>query len=524
MAGPERAPSLISGRDRSYPVAVSGIVRCALIVAWAGACGRVGYDPVDGDGGGGLTLRYPSDRVDAVVDQTTVALVPTVTGGDPSFTIAPALPLGLVLDPGSGIIAGVPMTTVDELPYTVTATTPRATATFTLVVTALPGSEVDVTADFPDDDGGADAVCFATPAGGCTLRAAVETANRRSGPQLIRLVAGTYALRDALEDVANDVALVGRGVGATTIQPTAPQPGYGLLRLAGPHRLRLREAAFRDFGPVDGAVVHVTAGTLDADGCAFADNASAGSGGVVFVAGGATARLTRSTFTGNQSYGGCCGGWGGVIDGEDPGTSILVAQCTATDNQSAWGSFAHITSGTTLRLENSTLYGNLATIAGTLATPGGVYTLHNVTIAHNRNTANDSAGIYLHSLPCHYTITNSIVAFNTDGTGAEHNCDRNDLGASITTGGGNLISDGASNCAAYFDAPTDRLAADPGLEPGPPADHGGRTATILPTPTSAAVDRGQGDLCPPIDQRGLPRPVARLSATPACDVGAVELQ
>ncbi len=498
------------------------LVALALICG----CGRIGYDELDGNAGDGLTLSYPSTDVTAVVGVTVVSMTPTVSREVSSFTIAPSLPTGVVIDPASGVIAGIPMQPADGVRYTVTASDGDASARFGFRLTSLPGVVVDVTADFPDDNGGADPLCFATPAGGCTLRAAVQTANRRATAQVVLLGAGVYALGSALETIANSVVIAGQGVTATTIRAAAIQPGYGMLALASAHTLALRQAGFRDFGMADGAVVNVTAGTLEVDGCDFVNNASAGSGGVFFVAAGARATIRTSTFTGNASFGGCCGGWGGVIDGEGQGTTIVIDGCTATANRSAWGSFAHITTGTTLRLENSTLYGNLSTTAGTLATPGGVYTLINDTIASNTNTSSspESAGLYLFEAPGHYVVANTIVAFNTDVTGGEHNCNRRDLLTSLTSEGGNLFSDGAGNCGAYVTAAGDRLDTDPGLEPGAPGNHGGPTPTILLTPSSAAIDGAQTARCPSIDQRGWPRPVAGSGTTALCDVGAVEMQ
>lgn len=212
-----------------------------------------------------------------------------------------------------------------------------------------------------------------------------------------------------------------------------------------------------------------------------------------------------------------------MIDGEGQLTNIVVEQCTATNNTAPWGSFSHITAGTTLRLESSTLYGNKATTAGTLATPGGIYTLVNDTIAHNTNTAPESAGIYVHSSPGTYTIGNTIVAFNTDATGGENNCNRRDAGPAsplqLTSRGGNLISDGAGNCAGAFLAPGDRLAVDPGLDPAGPTRNGGLTDTVLLSLGSKARDAAQAAECPAEDQRGVARPDARGR----CDAGAVEM-
>ena len=491
---------------RAVPLAL------AALAALAG-CGRVGYDAVEGDA---LTLRYPRDEVAAVLGVTAIDLAPTVSRRVAGFTIAPGLPAGVALDPSTGVIGGVPTAAVVDTTYTVTATAADgATARFAWRLTALPGSVADVTADFPDDDGGVDPVCYATLAGGCTLRAAVETANRRADRQVIVLIAGDYQLGSALEEIANDVTIVGAGATATQIGPATPRAGFGLITLTTPHQVALRALAAHQFGDVDGAVAHVTAGAIDIDHCHLADNASAGSGGALFVAGGAAAVVRRSLLTGNQSFGGCCGGWGGVIDAEGAGTTVDVDGCTATGNTSHWGSFAHITAGTTLRLTSSTLSDNIATRAGTLASPGGHYELVNVTLVRNTNTDTDSAGLYLFAAPAAYQLVNSIVAGNTDGTGAEHDCNRNDLATTLTSLGGNFIGDDAGNCAAYFTAASDHLATDPGLVADPPADHGGPTPTIPLAPDSPAHGAGEAAYCPPTDQRGEPR------ASP-CDSGAVE--
>jgi predicted outer membrane repeat protein len=261
-------------------------------------------------------------------------------------------------------------------------------------------------------------------------------------------------------------------------------------------------------------------GALTVDDAAFTNNTSAGSGGVFIVKGGSSALIERSTFTDNSSFGGCCAGWGGVIDGEEPGTTITVRKCTATTNTAAWGSFAHITSGTVLRLENSTLYKNTATTAGTLASPGGEYVLLNNTIIYNRNTNADSAAIFLYSPPAMYTVANTIVAFNTDSSGRENNCNHRVMDTKLVSLGGNIVSDGAGNCAMDFVAPGDRLSTDPDLDPGGLASNGGSTSTILPAPGSPAIDGGQSASCLKDDQRGLARP----TAPGTCDVGAVEVQ
>lgn len=485
------------------------------------ACGRVGFDDrVTGDGSGSgsaatLTLSYPTNHVSAVINVTPISLTPAVSK-PASFTITPGLPAGVTLDATTGVIAGTPTGSAEQL-YTITATAGGETATAALDLIALPGYVVDSTGDQPDSNP-PDGICDAAGTG-CTLRAAIQTTNVQTIRQLILLGTATYSLGSALDPVTNDVVIAGQGITASTIRAATVHAAYPAITLASVHTLRLRDLAIDDFGGSDGGAIAVTAGTLDVDRCDFDNNASPTSGGVLFINGGAHATFAHCTFTRNASLGGNGGGWGGVIDGEGAGTDIVVTRSFATENTTAWGSFSHITTGTTLRLENSTLYANTSTTAGTLATPGGVYTLVNDTIVGNINTGGDSAGVYLYSAPCHYTITNTIVAANVNQPGGEQDCHIRDVSTTITSGGGNIIGDAGNNCAQYFNLPTDRLTTNPGLASATPADHGGATLTVLLGAGSPSLDTGIASTCPPVDQRDLPRPVGA-----GCDIGAVEMQ
>jgi CSLREA domain-containing protein len=483
-------------------------------------CGRVDFDVQVGGATG--SLQYVPPFGFAVLDVTAFSLAPAMGPAPATYSITPDLPAGATLDPATGAISGVPALAVDHVMYTVTATAVSGVATAQIQLTALPGSVVVSNIEAGDDDNGTDATCFATPAGGCTLRAAIQTANHQTTRQLILLDATTYTVDSLLDPITNDVDVVGRGPTLTTVQAAGVHPGYGLFSMTTAHQLHVEHMSIQNFGMVNGPVANLTAGSLVLDSCKVSNNASAGSGGVLFVSSGASANVHSCTFDGNSSNGG--NGWGGVIDGEGAGTTITVTNCEATNNTAPWGSFSHITAGTTLLLQDSTLWGNTATTAGTLATPGGVYTLVNDTIVHNTNTVVDSAGIYLYSVPASYTVSNTIVAFNTDSSGSQHNCNRRDTSTTITSNGGNILSDPAGNCAAYFQSPGDRLGLDPGLDPAGIGQHGGPTRTYLLAPGSPAIDGGENTDCPMTDQRGLPRPVARLGATALCDVGAVEMQ
>jgi len=487
----------------------------------AGGCGRVAFDPVSGerDAGAALTLSYPQAALTAVVGVTPIALRPTINDRSARFSIQPALPAGLVLDPATGELRGIPSQVSDGIVHTVVATTATGSASYAIELLVLPGYVVDTTEDLADADGGVDTVCAAA-SGRCSLRAAIQTVNRRATKQLVLLDAASYPLGVALEPVARDVVVAGHGASSTTLRAATVHGTYPAFTLATGATLALRDLEVRGFGGTNGGALAVSAGTLDVDGCAFADNASPGSGGVLFITGGARATFARSLFEGNASLGGSGGGWGGAIDGEGRGTAIVVRESSATRNTAAWGAFSHITTGTTLRLESTTLYGNGSTIAGTLATPGGIYTLINATIVNNTNTnpSSSSAGLYLHSAPGSYVVTNTLVASNRDIDGAEVSCGRNDPATAITSGGGNLFGDASASCAGYFTGIGDRLATDPMLDPAGAGDHGGPTPTILIQRRSPAVDGANDAACPAVDQRGVRRPSGAH-----CDIGAVEL-
>jgi hypothetical protein len=95
------------------------------------------------------------------------------------------------------------------------------------------------------------------------------------------------------------------------------------------------------------------------------------------------------------------------------------------------------------------------------------------------------------------------------------------LGEEVASAGFNL--DSSDQCG--FHAVGDKVNTDPQL--GPLQANGGLTPTMLPAPTSPAVDQGGGGTT--IDQRGVVRPIdfpsiANAPGGDGSDIGAVELQ
>ncbi len=87
------------------------------------------------------------------------------------------------------------------------------------------------------------------------------------------------------------------------------------------------------------------------------------------------------------------------------------------------------------------------------------------------------------------------------------------------TGGGELNSLGwnlSNNANCQFDQPTD-IQNSANISLGLLADNGGPTETLLPDPTSDAIDNGSCTTT--VDQRGYGRPQGS-----ACDIGSVEVR
>jgi hypothetical protein len=111
-------------------------------------------------------LSYSPSSASGTVGAAIGSLTPTVTGTVTSYSVNPALPLGLSLDESSGVISGTPSAVASTADYTVTATngTGSTTPTVTIEVAApnplaayvgsfgLSGGDAAGDAD-PDGDG-----------------------------------------------------------------------------------------------------------------------------------------------------------------------------------------------------------------------------------------------------------------------------------------------------------------------------------------------------------------------------------
>ena len=169
----------------------------------------------------------------------------------------------------------------------------------------------------------------------------------------------------------------------------------------------------------------------------------------------------------------------------------------------------------TLTAFNSTIAGNSTDVAptqiigsggGGLFTNGTEATLTNVTLAANSALSeggnNTGGGIYREGGVAR--ARNTIVALNQADEDANDNC-----WGSITSLGHNLEDE--NTCG--LSGPGDKLLVNPRLGALQPNGTFPRTMRLLKN--SPAVDAGLG--CPPLDERGVPRPRGVR-----CDIGAYE--
>ena len=80
------------------------------------------------------TLTYTSNSLSLPVNVAASTLTPTVTGTVTSWSVSPALPTGLTLDPSTGVISGTPTTATTSATYTITATNPAGAATLDITI------------------------------------------------------------------------------------------------------------------------------------------------------------------------------------------------------------------------------------------------------------------------------------------------------------------------------------------------------------------------------------------------------
>jgi hypothetical protein len=296
-----------------------------------------------------------------------------------------------------------------------------------------------------------------------------------------------------------------------------------------------------------GAIWHDT-GTLVISNTTIVNNSTSNVGGGIATSGG-TAHIYGSTIAGNSAINTTVSCYGGGIrnylttlliedsvvrdnwvSGDDSlGGGIFSDGPTTLDRVTVSGNSSNYYSGgihsqDPLTLTNVTISGNSAADAAgglTQTDVGKVATIVNCTIASNTLTSGSPSwggGILVYST---LNMTNTLLAYNDNG-----NCSIGS-GGSLNSGGHN-VEDG-DTCG--LGATGDITGTDPYLGPlgfygGPSvgataSEEGMRTQALLRG--SPAIDMGDDAACPPVDQRGVARPVdGDKDTTAICDIGAFE--
>jgi CSLREA domain-containing protein len=395
----------------------------------------------------------------------------------------------------------------------------------------------------------------ATANGTCSLRAAVQEANRVPGSQTIKLPAGLYTLtlppgeEGGLDlDAGGDLDLQGSVVVAGADRATVIVDGNRLSRIfdvAPRGEAIIRGITVRNGNDLGGAGLRVTTAWLNVDNVIVEANESSGRGGGIEATGldpvlsidnaivrnnralggdggGIAANgfttIHRTSITGNHASGAGGGAWGG-------GT-LNVLQSTISGNQATGSVLANGggISFTEMSLVESTVSGNSAdaqggglsggsgsiinsTISGNASSTrgGGVATSGNLVLLHATVAANQASqggtGLLRFGSGSTLSLQNTILA-NPSGT----EC----AGLAPSSSGNNIASDASCSLAAAGD----RQSLDAQLDPL--GDFGGPTRTHRPRDGSPAINAG-ATVNLERDQRGVPRPQG-----PAFDIGAVE--
>jgi CSLREA domain-containing protein len=390
--------------------------------------------------------------------------------------------------------------------------------------------------------------------GNCSLREAIVAANTDAvyrecpagaGADEIEIgVAGTIAL--AADLVPIEQALTIRGLGSDV----AVIDGGGTLEIlhftdaaAGNGELLRIESLQLTGGSASegGAIFSGRNRALEVVDCLLSGNRSDLDGGAVFADRPTSVEVSRSSLVANTS-----GNAGGAM-AVHVGVAVTVVDSTFEGNaaESGPGGALYALSTDSLVVRQSTFSNNSSTAdGGGLAAVAGPLRLESSTVVGNLadadgNDNGDGGGLSVAGA-VNATLVDSILAGNADGTAAGSVCPDglHKLGATATSEGFNLV--GIDDCllpgfpSGQPNANGDLVgtAAAP-IDPllGTLADNGGPTATHLPLPASPAVDQGS---CPGAagDQRGYGSFTSGLRIVDdpgipdfadGCDIGSVEV-
>ena len=312
----------------------------------------------------------------------------------------------------------------------------------------------------------------------CTLAEALDRANANSDPNTISfspVLAGHIAAPLGAFEIYAPLTI--RGPGARKLALSG-EFVRRVLVTAGPGIVisGLTISGGRAEAPVAFGAGIYNAGSLTLTECAIQANIATGGGAGIFNTGDGRLILDACTLAGNHAIG---EGEGGALYNFG---SVNAVNSTFSDNSAFRGGAITSNGGGTLALVNCTIFGNSGRV-------GGI-----------DNSAGSAA------------VVNTIIAGNTGSVA-------NDVSGTFTSEGHNLIgrrdgSVGFTNGVNGDQVGTNAAPIDPLVEVL--RNNGGPTDTRALRPGSPAINAGNDNRAPRVDQRG-------YSRVGVSDIGAVEL-
>jgi CSLREA domain-containing protein len=384
-----------------------------------------------------------------------------------------------------------PTITTTGTPTDTQTVTPTPTSTLTPTPTSTqPGGSSFVVTKFNDTNDGS---CNTD----CSLREAVRAANAAAGANTIIVPAGTYTLtRMGSDDTAvagdldltDEVTIIGSGATSTIITSGSgwnQRIVHVLTTNATLENLTLQNGY--DSAASNGAAIKTIDSALMLADVILKDNYTAGGGGAIYMSGGSLDIMNSAIINNSADVDG-----GGIYIYNNSGavalTNVTISGNSAKGNG---GGLVYNASGKTLSLLNTTISNNTAdSDTNNSGNAGGLYRVAGTVMLKNTILAGN--------------LDSSTTTIRPDCSGTVqsqgHNLIGSNTGCTITPQGGDQIG-------------TSSNPLNPQL--GALADNGGNTLTHSLLPDSPAINAGDNNGCPLIDQRGYSR-----DAT--CDTGAFE--
>mgnify|MGYP002786807419 CR=1 FL=1 len=252
----------------------------------------------------------------------------------------------------------------------------------------------------------------------------------------------------------------------------------------------------------DGGGIYTNGNLAIADSAIVNNQANGGNGGGIFNRG--TATITTTTLDANQAN----DSGGAIFNGGELNLSrSTLSHNIANSNSGTAGNGGGLYNQATATLTNTTISGNLSLQGrGGGIFDTGTLSLNSTTIAQNM-AAFEGGGVYTNTT---VGIRNTIVGGNMAPNGP-------DVAGNFQATGPNLIGiqDGSTGFQPSLLVGTRTHPVNPQL--GPLADNGGPTKTHDLLPTSPAINAGDDQMAPSVDQRGFTR-----IANSGMDLGAIE--